>query len=144
MNSNTPDTETVTAETKRLPGGQVKTFEPKERERVQFLAGRCMPQSQIAEFIGCDPKTLRKHFRKELKLGAAMANETVLDSLYTMATSKRNSACAIFWAKTRCKFRQNAPPKPPVSTRKTAAPHTPRSLEDFTVHLNDGAPNGDF
>jgi len=137
MHSNTSDTEFETSETKRARGGQTTSFNPERRKEIQILAGWGMPQWQIATLFQCDPKTLRKHCRDELKLGAAEANRTVLGSLFDMATSKRHSACTIFWAKTRCRFGQKT--LPPGS--KKAPPRAPLPLDGLTVHLNDGEPN---
>jgi hypothetical protein len=38
------------------------------REQVRFWSARGARQEDIAKRIGCDPKTLRKHFRDELEL----------------------------------------------------------------------------
>jgi hypothetical protein len=42
--------------------------------QVRSYAARGTPQEDIAKLIGCDAKTLRKHFRSELDLGMAEAN----------------------------------------------------------------------
>lgn len=55
------------------------------REEVRRLAGLGVPQDDIAEIVGCAPKTLRKQFRAELDRGAAEANATVAGSLYEQA-----------------------------------------------------------
>lgn len=47
------------------------------REQVRSLAVRGVRQDDIATIIGCDAKTLRKHFRNELDLGMAEANAAI-------------------------------------------------------------------
>ena len=52
------------------------------RERVRRLSGVGVPQDDIANIIGCDAKTLRKHFRYELDRGAAEADAAVASYLF--------------------------------------------------------------
>lgn len=63
-------------------------------------------QEEIATLLDITPKTLRKHFRSELDLGAIEANAKVLESLFQMATSGKNTAATIFWVKTRCGYKE--------------------------------------
>ncbi len=83
-------------------------FHPTEKDRklAHLLASRGIPQDEIAETVGISPKTLRKHFRRELTLGGIEANMSVLYALHKMARSGRRKhlAAAIFWAKARCGF----------------------------------------
>ena len=87
-------------EEKRGPGKP--QFEPTEENRktVKAMAGYGIPQEEIAAVIGCDPKTLRLHFREDLDTAATIANARVAQSLFNQATSGNVSA-AIFWAKVR-------------------------------------------
>jgi len=76
-----------------------------------------LTQEQIAKVFGISPKTLRKHYRQELDASAIEANFQVTETLFTMATSGKNTAATIFWAKTRCGLRTTDPPsKPAVPT----------------------------
>jgi hypothetical protein len=121
---------------------------PDQRELVKKLAGWGLRQIYIASTLKIDPKTLRKYYRKELDEGLIHAKTSVLHSLFDMATSRRNSAATIFWAKTRGDFtpKQKLPP----GTRRisqsfpTSEPVRRSSLEGLTAVLNDGAPNGDI
>jgi hypothetical protein len=121
---------------------------PDQRELVKKLAGWGLRQIYIASTLKIDPKTLRKYYRKELDEGLIQAKTSVLHSLFDMATSRRNSAATIFWAKTRGDFtpKQKLPPE----TRRishlspTSEPVRRSSLEGLTAVLNDGAPNGDI
>jgi hypothetical protein len=68
------------------------------------MAAYGMPEEQIASTIGpkgIDPKTLRKHFRRELLLGATKANSKVAETAYQMAISGKSPVMTIFWLKCR-------------------------------------------
>ncbi len=78
-----------------------------ERRRVvRALSGLGLPQDDIATHLGIDPKTLRKHFRTELDLGAIEATAKVAQSLFRMATDGNNVGAAIFWMKARAGWRE--------------------------------------
>jgi hypothetical protein len=53
---------------------------------VEALAGYAVAEPGIAAMIGVDPKTLRKHYRHELKIGDIKANSAVVQSLFPKAT----------------------------------------------------------
>src|SRR5437868_3299334 len=74
-----------------------------QRACVETMAAVGVPEDDIAKVIGKDPKTLRKHCRKELDLAAIKANAKVSQSLYTKALGDGASAvtAAIWWEKTR-------------------------------------------
>ena len=46
--------------------------------------------------LGCDPKTLRKHFDDELSLGDAKATAKIAQTLYNKAVAG-DTASLIFW-----------------------------------------------
>lgn len=77
--------------------------EPTEEQRktVEAFAGYGIPEVDIANVLGIDPKTLRKHYRKELDTAFVHANARVAQSLFKQATEERNVAAAIFWLKVR-------------------------------------------
>ena len=62
-------------------------FKPtdEQREQVIALSSNGLPHIQIAQIIGCAPKTLRKHFREELNIGKIKANAKVAGALYQSA-----------------------------------------------------------
>lgn len=91
-------------------------FEPTEEDRikVQVLAACGMPQAEIAKMIrnphtcrNIDLKTLRAHFRAELKDGKTIANAKVAESLFRKATgnSPQAVAAAIFWLRTQANWK---------------------------------------
>src|SRR5690349_6317652 len=73
------------------------------RLKALELARVGVPQDDIAQIIGCAPKTLRKKFRKELDCGMAEANAEVARVLYE-AAKQCNVTAQIFWLKTRAKL----------------------------------------
>jgi hypothetical protein len=84
------------------------------REKVRSLASVGVRQDDIAKIIGCDPKTLRKHFRDELDRGTAEANAEIAGHLF--ATAKAGNVIAqIFWLKTRAHWRERKEPENPIS-----------------------------
>jgi hypothetical protein len=78
------------------------------RRQVEALAGYGVREDEIAEFIGIDAKTLRKHYRQELRQGHTKANAKVAENLYRRATGEGREAvtAAIFWLKTRAGWRE--------------------------------------
>jgi len=56
-----------------------------QRHTVEAMAAYGVPEDEIARSVGergIDPKTLRKHFRRELDIGATKANSNVAQTLY--------------------------------------------------------------
>ena len=70
------------------------------RQKVRYLSGLGIPQDDIAKIVECSPKTLRKHFRRELDCGAAEGIATVAG--YLFASARAGSVAAqIFFMKSR-------------------------------------------
>ena len=80
----------------------------KDRAAVQTMAAYGIPQPDIAAVVGCDEKTLRKHFRQELDTAATQANARVAAALFRKATGDAPSsvAAAIFWLKARAGWQE--------------------------------------
>ena len=81
----------------------------KTSREVRMMAGLGVRQEDIARVLDITPKTLRKHFRTELDLGGIQSNAQVMNTLFRMAISGKNTAATIFWAKVRCGQRERAP-----------------------------------
>lgn len=84
-------------------------FRPTEEQRkqVETLTAFGVQQDEIAALIGISPTTLRKHFRRELDVGATKANAKVAQSLFNQAIGG-NVTAAIFWLKTRARWKEPA------------------------------------
>lgn len=82
--------------------------EPDERSRaqVQALAGFGIKQDDIAEYLDIAPKTLRKHYARELATGTVKANTAVIQRLWKAAVEEGNVSALIFWTKARCGWRE--------------------------------------
>ncbi|MCB1499221.1 MAG: hypothetical protein KDK07_05440 [Bauldia sp.] len=108
-----------------------RSHRPDERGRrqVEALAAYGVPEHHIARVVGIDPKTLRKHYRDELDLGATKATAKVAEFLFRKATTEGPQCvtAAIFWMKTRGGWRE-APQAHEVSM-KTASEMTDEELE---------------
>ena len=78
------------------------------RRQVEALAAYGVPEADIARVVGIDPKTLRKHYRDELDLGATKATAKVAEFLFRKATTEGHQCvtAAIFWMKTRGGWRE--------------------------------------
>ena len=112
------------------------SFQPTEeqRKRVKSLSALGFRHDDICLMIGLrSPKSLRKHFRRELSTGMAEANAAVARMAYQMAISGRCLAMTIFW--TKC----NVKPPEPVEDEKTK--------KDWSVEIRfldkDGVPTGE-
>jgi hypothetical protein len=72
-----------------------------QRKLVQSLAAIGVRQEHISAAIGIrSPKTLRKHFSKDIAKGDAEATATVMATAYSMATSGNFPGVTRFWLST--------------------------------------------
>jgi hypothetical protein len=79
-------------------------FKPtaEQKRLVKVLSSFGIRQEDIATQVGLrSPKTLRKHFRKELDLGRIEADIKVGKTLYQLASSGKCIAATIYWEKRR-------------------------------------------
>lgn len=83
--------------------------EPTEatRQTVQMHTMVGTPQEVVADVLGIDSKTLRKHYRDELDLAKARANASVCGSLYKKCMAGDTTAM-IFWLKTQAQWKETA------------------------------------
>lgn len=49
-----------------------------QRRQVEAMAGYGVPEEDIATFINIDPKSLRKHYRRELDTGHGANNRLLV------------------------------------------------------------------
>jgi len=78
---------------------------PEQRAQVEALAGYGIREDEIARYIGVAPKTLRRHYDNELKLGTTKANVQVARQLHQKAM-EGNVSASIFWLKARAGWRE--------------------------------------
>jgi len=84
-----------------------RTHYPTEAQRqlVQLHATIGTRHDTIADIIGIDAKTLRKHYRDELDQSMAKANAQIGGALFNKAKGG-DTAAMIFWMKTRAGWRE--------------------------------------
>jgi hypothetical protein len=82
--------------------------DPVTRRQVEAMAGFGVPEVDIAGVVGIDPKTLRKHYPEELRLGHVKANAKVAENLFRKATGdgRESVIAAIFWMKARAGWKE--------------------------------------
>ena len=82
--------------------------DPVARRQVEAMAAYGIPEADIATVIEIDPKTLRRHYRKELDTGHIKDNTRVAENLYRKATGdgRESVVAAIFWLKTRARWKE--------------------------------------
>ncbi len=72
-----------------------------QRKLVHSLSAIGVPQEDIAVVIGIrSPKTLRKHFGKDIARGTAEATATISATAYAMASSGKYPWMTRFWLST--------------------------------------------
>jgi len=86
-------------------GHRAHAPDPGLRRQVEAMAAYGIPEPDISRVAGIDPKTLRKHYRDELDLGATKANAQVAGFLFNSARNGNVSA-QIFWLKTRASWKE--------------------------------------
>ena len=89
-----------------MPIGVPYSATEENRRLVKAMAGYGVPHEGIATLLEIDPKTLRRHYRKELDRGSVEATAKVAQSLFQMATVEKSVAAAIFWMKARAGWRE--------------------------------------
>lgn len=77
------------------------------RELVSLHATIGTDQDTIASLLDIDPKTLRKHYRKELNESTARANAAIGGALFNKAKGGDTTAM-IFWMKTRARWSERS------------------------------------
>jgi len=106
----------------------------RDRRQVEALAAYGVPERDIARVVGIDPKTLRKHYRDELDLGATKATAKVAEFLFRKATTEGPQCvtAAIFWMKTRGGWRETP------QSHQIALSRDPRDLSDEDLMIIAG------
>lgn len=78
---------------------------PATRQLVQLHTTVGTTQVHVAQILGIDLKTLRKHYRDDLDLSKAKANATIGGALFNKAKNGDTTAM-IFWMKTQAGWRE--------------------------------------
>ena len=76
-----------------------------QRQLVALHTTMGTTQDVLADILGIDKKTLRKHYREELDQSTAKANAQIGGALFNKAKGG-DTAAMIFWMKTRAGWRE--------------------------------------
>src|SRR5258708_23883634 len=99
-----------------------RKFVPTKEQRltVKTLSAYGIKQEGIARMVGLrSAKTLRKHFREEILLGAIEAVAQVAQTLYQMARSGKHPASTIHFLNSRARWLDIAS----LETKLAPTPH---------------------
>ncbi len=103
------------------------------RQMVEVLAGYCIPTVKIAEVIGIARATLEKYYSREISVGGAKVEATLVGNLLQIAKGKDGTALKAIMFSLHCRFGWSAyVPRPAADTplgKKEAA-----ELEAQTAH----------
>lgn len=85
-----------------------KPHEPtdKDRRTVEAMKAFGISNEDIAKVIAIDADTLAKHYREELDTALVKANSKIASKLFEKAMTG-DTACMMFWLKTRAKWKEN-------------------------------------
>src|ERR1700676_5048790 len=114
-----------------------------QKKTVEAMSAYGISEDEVARTMGdhgIDPKTLRKHFRHELDIGATKANSAVAQTAYQMATSGKCPAATMFWLKCRAGWKERPGPEP-MSTAPKEEPDATRKcgeVENSTGEIGPG------
>ena len=86
--------------------------EPTEATRRQVIEFSAMGLTnlQVSKLLGISSVTLARNYREELDTAEARANFNVANNLYNIATdptNKSSASAAMFWMKTRARWRES-------------------------------------
>lgn len=77
----------------------------KQRSEVAALVSFGHTHEEIASYIDIDPKTLVKHYKREIDTALISANARVANRLFAKAVNDNDLSAQIFWLKTRARWR---------------------------------------
>lgn len=94
-----------------------KKYIPNDQDRAQVkaLAIYGAPHDDIASILGVSESTIQRHYKKELHESLHLANAVIAQTLYKKAKSG-DSACMMFWLKTKARYREHDPRPPDKNT----------------------------
>ena len=89
------------------PGRPAHKVTKENQETAKRLAALGVPFEDIATRLKISADTLTKYYKEELDDGRIDANAAIAGTLFQQA-KKGNTAAAIFWLKTRAKWKETS------------------------------------
>lgn len=109
------------------------------QELVSLLRAAGWSQSRIARYLGCDEKTLRKHFSRELEDGADLIEGMALEvTLKKMRSGNSVATSRIFEIIDKGRVEPPAPKTKPEEKREQLGKKALANLEAETAHEESG------
>ena len=99
---------------------------------VSVLRAAGWSHSRIATYIGCDEKTLRKHFSRELQYGADIVEAQCLEVLYSKMRQGHNKSANDLIA--RAEKGQALPPPPKTEPEARLGKKEQANIDAQTAH----------
>jgi hypothetical protein len=87
--------------------GKLHTPTKDTRDTAKRLSALGVPHEDIATRLKISADTLVKHYKEELDEGRIDANAAIAGTLFSQA-NKGNTAAAIFWLKTRARWKEES------------------------------------
>jgi len=84
-----------------------------QRNQVTALVACGVPRKQVAQYLGIDLKTLSKHFAREIREAACLANAKIATVLYQKALAG-DTVSMLFWLKCRAGWKEHDPANRPA------------------------------
>ena len=97
---------------KKKTGRPKKKLTKKQEDAIIKALSLGLPKKQIAPLVNMGERTFREYLASHARLSAAYKkatatiNEKIIGTLARMAEGGKHVAATIFWAKTRCGFKE--------------------------------------
>ena len=117
--------------TKDKGGRPAHTPDDRSRQMIEVLSGFGIPQDKIADVIGVDGKTLRKHCATELQRGAATVEAKLVGNLLKLAGGSDGTALTFAL---QCRFGWSLYAPPPAEPKRPLGKEGQLQMEAETAH----------
>ena len=110
-----------------------RKYQPNEQQRtlVKKSAGCGLRHEDICAMVGLrSPKTLRRHFHRELAMGRVEATTKVKQTAFRLAISGRDPRMTIFWLKTRARWAPQRTESDPIIETFVIEDYEPPGVAD--------------
>jgi hypothetical protein len=109
----------------------------RSRQMVEVLSGFGIPQDKIADVIGVDGKTLRKHYAREVQRGAATVEAKLVGNLLKLAGGSDGTALKAIMFALQCRFGWSLYAPPPPEPKRPLGKKEQLQMEAETAHAGN-------